>query len=305
MADSDIRVAVDGQHLRLTNLDKVLYPHAGFTKADVIDYYTAVADALLPRLAGRPVTLRRYPDGVAHPGFFEKNISRHAPEWVRTARLATPGSTTARQALDFVLVEDRRTLVWAANLAAVELHVPQWRVQGQHERGLPDLLVFDLDPGDAVGIVECCRVAEWIRERVAADGLTLWPKTSGSKGLQLYAPVRVDDPAETADYARSVAKHLADEHPELVVSSIARAARTGKVLIDWSQNNPGKTTIAAYSLRARPDPTVSTPVTWAEIESCRAPEDLRHTASGVRERLTTHGDLFAGLGEESRPLPRP
>lgn len=303
MAETPVSVSIDGRTLRLSNMGKVLYPDAGCTKADVIDYYVAVADALLPRLAGRPVTLRRYPEGVEHAGFFEKNVSRHAPEWVRTARIATPGSTRGSPAADFVLIEDRPTLVWVANLAGLELHVPQWKVTDGHQRGIPDLLVFDLDPGDHVGIVECCTVAAWIRAQLTEDGLTAWPKTSGSKGLQLSVPMTARAFGDTARYAKNIAERLAAAHPELVATTMAKSARTGKVLIDWSQNNPAKTTITAYSLRARAHPTVSTPLTWAEVAACRQPEHLVFTTTDVRRRLETHGDLHADLDADHPMLP--
>lgn len=296
-------VTVDGRTLRLTNLDKVLYPETGFTKAHVLDYYAAVADVLLPRLAGRPVTLRRYPEGVGHTGFFEKNVSRHAPDWVSTARLPTPHSERGTSHADYVLIPDRPSLMWVANLAGIELHVPQWPVGDDGGRGNPDLLVFDLDPGQGASIVHCCRVAGWIRELLAADGLRAWPKTSGSKGLQLYVPVTVAEPERTVDYARWVAARLSREHPESVVATMSRAARAGKVFVDWNQNKQAKTTIAAYSLRARPRPTVSTPVSWEEVAECRDTEDLVFTVGDVRDRLGEHGDLFGGLDAERYEIP--
>lgn len=301
-------VAVDGRTVRLTNLDKVLYPGDGFTKADVIDYYHAVADTLLGHLAGRPVTLRRYPEGVTRAGFFEKNAARHAPDWVPTVRMATPGSARGLATAEFVLIEERASLVWVANLAALELHVPQWTVARPgtgpvRERGLPDLLIFDLDPGPGTDIVHCCRVAELLRAELTADGLGAWPKTSGSAGLQLYTPVTVDDKGDTSRYARTLAQRLAVARPDLVVSTQAKAARNGRVLIDWSQNNPAKTTVSAYSLRARQRPTVSTPVTWSEVSNCGAPEDLTHTARQIRQRLTEHGDLLADLHSHRPRLP--
>lgn len=303
MAEAGQLVSIDGRTLRLTNPDKVLYPAAGFTKAHVIDYYVAVADALLPHLAGRPVTLRRYPDGVGSAGFFEKNVARHAPDWVPTVRMATPGSARGSEAADFALVGDRAALAWVANLAGLELHVPQWTVGDGDSRNVPDLLVFDLDPGQGVSIVQCCRVAELLRAELTADGLEAWPKTSGSKGLQLYAPVTVDDPGATSRYAKMLAERLARAHPGQVVAHQSKAARTGKVLIDWSQNNPAKTTVAAYSLRARPQPTVSTPVTWAEVTTCTRAEQLAFTADDVRGRLSEVGDLLDDLHTDPSPLP--
>ena len=303
MADAGQLVSIDGRTLRLTNPDKVLYPDSGFTKAHVIDYYVGVADALLPRLAGRPVTLRRYPDGVGSAGFFEKNVSRHAPDWVPTVRMATPGSARGSEAADFALVEDRATLAWVANLAGLELHVPQWTAGEGNTRNVPDLVVFDLDPGKQADIVHCCRVAELLKAELAADGLTAWPKTSGSKGLQLYAPVTVGEPGATSGYAKALAERLARAYPERIVATQSKVARTGKVLIDWSQNNPAKTTVAAYSLRARPQPTVSTPVTWAEVTTCTREEQLVFTAGDVRRRLSELGDLLEDLHTDHRPLP--
>ncbi|HYS41621.1 MAG TPA: non-homologous end-joining DNA ligase, partial [Pseudonocardiaceae bacterium] len=257
-----------------TDLDKVFYPSTGFTKAEVIDYYRRVAPVMLPHLAGRPVRLRRYPDGVAGQSFYEKNVARHAPDWVRTA-------TT-----DSVVIDDLPTLVWAVNLAALELHVPQ----------RPDIVVFDLDPGAPATIVECCRVAKLIRPILDEDGLVGYPKTSGGKGLQLYVPVGV---SEAVRYAKAVARRLAREHPDQVVAVMARARRAGKVFIDWSQNNPAKTTVAPYSLRAREQPTVSTPVTWQEVADCRRPEDLVFITPDVLTRIEERGDLLADLlGDE-------
>lgn len=296
-------VRVEGRLLKLSNLDKVLYPEQGFTKAEVIDYYSRVAPVLLPRLAGRPATLRRYPDGVEGPSFYEKNVPRHAPEWVRTVRIETPGSVKGNEFADFVVVEDLATLVWVANLAALELHVPQWTVGPRGGRRSPDLLVFDLDPGLPATVVECCRVAELLRVELERDGLVVFAKTSGSKGMQLCAAVDVSSPERTAVYAKGLAQRLAAEHPGLVVSTMARAARPGKVLIDWSQNNPAKTTVVAYSLRARAVPSVSTPVSWDEVKACVRPEDLVFTAEDVLGRVTHGGDLFAELADDPVRLP--
>jgi bifunctional non-homologous end joining protein LigD len=296
-------VRVEGRLLRLSNLDKVLYREPGFTKAEVIDYYSRVAPVLLPHLAGRPATLRRFPDGVDGPSFFEKNVPRHAPEWVRTVRVETPGSAKGDEFADFVVVQDLATLVWVANLAALELHVPQWGVGPRGGRRSPDLLVFDLDPGLPATIVECCAVAELVRVELERDGLSVFVKTSGSKGMQLYAAVEVSSPERTSVYAKGLAQRLAREHPGLVVSTMAKAARPGKVLIDWSQNNPAKTTVAPYSLRARARPLASTPVSWDEVRACRRPEDLVFVAEDVVERVTHGGDLFAGLHGDPVRLP--
>ena len=297
-------VEVEGRRLKLTNLEKVLYPSDGFTKAHVIDYYRQVAPYLLAHLAERPVTMKRFPDGVDSGSFFEKNASRQAPEWLRTMTLPTPGSSKGAETLDFAMIDDLPGLVWAANLAALELHIPQWTVGPRGGVREPDLLVFDLDPGPDTTIVECCRAAELIRDILAEDGLTGFPKTSGSKGMQLYVPVRVRNAERTSQYAKEVAQRLASEDPSSYVAVMAKARRSGRVFVDWSQNNPAKTTIAPYSLRAREHPTVSTPVTWREVERCRKPADLTFTAPDVLARLGKHGDLLADLHKEPGHLPR-
>lgn len=303
MAGDTVTVQVEGQRLRLSNLDKVLYPAYGFTKGEVLHYYTRIAPAMLPHLAGRPVTLRRYPDGVAADPFYDKDASRHAPDWLRVVRLPTPGSTKAHEEIGYAVIDGLPALVWAANLAGLELHVPQWTVTAEGTPQPPDLMVFDLDPGPSTTVVECARVAEAIREVVAADGLECYPKTSGSKGLQVYAPVRVAETDDCSTYARQVAEHLAAQRPRDVVAQMAKAVRRGKVLVDWSQNNPAKTTVAPYSLRGREHPTVSTPVTWDEIAACAEPTDLVFTAEDVVGRVHRLGDLFAPL--HARPDDRP
>jgi bifunctional non-homologous end joining protein LigD len=285
-----VPVKVDGRELTLSNLDKVLYPDYGFTKAEVIDYYSRVAPVLLPHLEGRPLTVKRYPNGVTGQFFFEKNAPEHTPDWVRRVNLPVPGSTKNRETIDFAVVEDLPTLVYYANLAALELHVPQWRVDADGEALPPDLLVFDLDPGAPATIVECCEVALMLRDVLKAEGLTARPKTSGNKGMQLYADW--DCREEPSAYAKRLAQFLEKERPRQVVSVMARKARPGKVFIDWSQNNPAKTTVAPYSLRAREQPTVSTPLTWKEVETCERPEDLVFTAPDVLARVEKRGDLF-------------
>jgi bifunctional non-homologous end joining protein LigD len=294
-------VEVDGTRLSLSNLSKVLYPETGFTKGEVIDYYAKIAPVLLPHLAGRPATRKRYPDGVEGGAFFEKNAPRATPEWVRTVRLPSPGSTKNREEIDYVVVEDLPTLVWLANLAALELHVPQWTVGPRGGVRGADLLVLDLDPGPPATIVECCRVACLIRAQLDAHGLHSWAKTSGSKGMQLYVPVEEVPWERTHAYARELAEKLESAHPELVVSRMTKSLRPGKVLIDWSQNNGSKTTVAPYSLRARPLHSVSTPITWEEIEACESPEDLVFLAPEVLDRIEELGDIFEPLlGDECR-----
>jgi len=298
-----VRVEVEGRELTLSNLDKVLYPEVGFTKGQVLDYYTRVAPVLLPHLRGRPLTFKRYPDGVDGKFFFEKNAPRHAPDWVRTVTIATPGSTKDRESINFTVADDLPTLLWAANLATLELHVPMWTVGPRGAVRGADLLVFDLDPGAPATIDECCRVALRVREVLGDDGLEAWPKTSGSKGMQLYVPLMETDAESTWAYARELAQRLEREQPDLVVWKMTRALRPGKVLVDWSQNSAAKTTIAAYSLRARPRPTVSTPITWAEVESCRAPEELVFTSDDVLARVAEQQDLFGPLQNTTQRLP--
>lgn len=299
----DVLVQVEGQRLRLSNLDKVLYPEDGFTKGEVIDYYSRIAPVMLPHLAERPVTFRRFPDGVGKAGFFEKNASRHAPDWVRTVTIDTPGSSTGAESLDFAVLGDLPSLVWAANLAGLELHVPQWTVGPRGAARRPDRLVFDLDPGAPATIVECAEVALRLRELLVDDGLEVVAKTSGSKGMQLYASVTTSSAERTSDYAKGLAERLEEEMPSLVVSRMAKDLRRRKVFIDWSQNNPKKTTVAPYSLRARPEPTVSTPVTWDEVAACRKPRDLSFTADEVLDRVDEHGDLFEPLLTKGPKLP--
>src|SRR3954469_14336064 len=262
-----VAVEVDGRQLTLSNLDKVLYPEVGFTKAEVIDYYTRIAPYLIPHVESRPLTFKRYPDGVDGKFFFEKNAPSHTPDWVPRITLPSPGSTKNRDTINYAVMCDLPTLVWAANLAALEFHVPMWKVNlrarsDANKARNPDLLVFDLDPGPPATIVQCCEVASHVRDVLDEDGLSAYPKTSGSKGLQLYVPLDAKRPWEDVhSYARKLAQRLEKEHPELVVWNRKEELRPGKVLVDWSQNNAAKTTIAPYSLRARPEPTVSTPIT--------------------------------------------
>jgi bifunctional non-homologous end joining protein LigD len=307
-----IAVQVDGRSLALTNLAKVLYPADGFTKAEVLDYYQRISPVLLPHIAGRPMTLRRFPHGVGDLSFFEKHAPGHRPDWVRTEEVVSRSSRSRSpgETVSYLVIDDLPSLIWVVNLAALELHVPMWRfpdpastttgtagTNGVEAYGSaePDLLVFDLDPGAPATIVECCRVAEALRPALEADGLRPLPKTSGGKGLQLYAPLSGRTAEQASELALGYAQRFERELPRLVVSRMTKSARPGKVLIDWSQNNGSKTTIAPYSLRARDLPTVSTPVTWDEVAACGSVADLTFTAPDVLARVEEQGDLFAGL----------
>jgi len=288
-----IAVLVDGRELTLTNLTKVLYPDNGFCKAEVLDYYQRISPLMLPHIAGRPVTLRRYPHGVADLSFFAKHAPDKRPDWLHTeevmshsSRAGVPGASVR-----YVVIDDLPSLIWAVNLAAIELHVPMWHFP-EHD---PDLLVFDLDPGPPATIVDCCRVAEKLRPLLAADGLDPLPKTSGGKGLQLYARISGMTAEQASERAKSYAERLERQLPRLVVSRMTKSLRAGRVLVDWSQNNDFKTTVAPYSLRARESPTVSTPVTWDEVAACREVADLTFTAAEVLDRAGDLGDLFAPL----------
>ncbi|MGH3437242.1 MAG: non-homologous end-joining DNA ligase [Sciscionella sp.] len=284
-----VAVEVAGRTLTLSNLSKVLYPAAGFTKGEMIAYYLRIAPVLLPHIAGRPVTFKRYPDGVDGKFFYAKHAPAHRPDWVPTAPVA---SEEGGEPVRYVVADDLPTLIWAANLAGLEIHTPMWRLP---DIGRPDLLVFDLDPGPPANIVDCARVALLLRPLLAELDLRALPKTSGSKGLQVYAEVADMTSEQTRGIAHAVAQRLERDRPELVVSRMTKRLRADKVLIDWSQNNTAKTTVAPYSLRAMARPTVSTPLTWQEVEACRRPKDLAFTAVDVLTRVDEFGDLFAPL----------
>jgi bifunctional non-homologous end joining protein LigD len=295
-----LEVDVDGRRLSLSNLDKVLYPEAGFTKGQVIDYYTRIAPVLLPHLRGRPLTLKRYPNGVEGQHFYEKQCPAHRPEWVRTAPIRA-GSKT----INFCLCDDLPTLVWAANLADLEIHPSLARAE---DYSSPTVVAFDLDPGPPATIVECADVAVRLRAALRGVGLECFAKTSGSKGMQVYAPVNTPTSYDhTKSFAFAVAQALERAEPDLVVSDMKKTLRTGKVLVDWSQNDEHKTTVCVYSLRARPQPTASTPITWDEVEAVREsrdPDDLVFTSDDVLARVAEHGDLFAPVVELEQRLPR-
>ncbi|MCP2336484.1 non-homologous end-joining DNA ligase [Actinomadura rupiterrae] len=292
-------VQVDGRDLALSNLHKELYPH--FAKGEVIDYYVKIAPVLLPHLRDRPATRKRYPDGVDGGSFFEKNAPSHTPDWVRKATIPTPGSSRGRDTLDFVVIDDLPTLVWCANLAALELHIPQWKVGPRGGLHPPDLMVFDLDPGAPASILDARKVAVLLRDLLDADGLASYPKTSGKKGLHLYVPVEETD--RTSEYAKKAAQRLAADHPDLVVAKMGRDLRKGKIFVDWSQNNPAKTTVAPYSLRATSEPAVSTPITWDELEAAKTKDDLDFGPDDVLARVERHGDLLEPLLTDHQPLP--
>jgi bifunctional non-homologous end joining protein LigD len=298
---TDSAVDIEGKHLKLSNLEKVLYPATGFTKKDVIDYYARIAPAMIPHLAGRALTRKRYPDGVEGEPFFEKNAPQYRPEWVKTAPI---WSGRNRRTIHYVLADDLATLVWLANLAALELH-PSLALA--KDITCPTEMVFDLDPGPPANIVQCCQVAFWLREIFEHFGLKSFPKTSGSKGLQIYVPLNTPTTYDaTKTFAHALAQLLAHDHPDLVLSEMSRQARTGKVFVDWSQNDEHKTTIAVYSLRAREHPTVSTPVTWEEVERAFKKKDaalLVFEAPQVVARFEKLGDLFEPELELKQKLP--
>ncbi len=295
MSPERVLTHIDGRELSLSNLDKVLYPDTGFTKSQVLDYYARIADVMLPHLRNRPITLRRFPHGVEGASFYEKHAPDHQPDWVGT--IEVPSKSGEHDPIEYMAVSDRPTLLWAANLAAIEFHVPLWHVaKGKSIPAPPDYLVFDLDPGPGTSIVECCRVAQWVGERLGRE--PLFAKTSGSKGLQLYTRVQRTDWERLGERAHELARAIERDHRSDVVSTMRKDRRNGKVLIDWSQNSSSKTTVAAYSLRARPEPTVSTPVSWAEVDRCAKsghPETLRFEAKDVLKRVERLGDLMASL----------
>lgn len=298
MSPERVQTTVDGKVLSLSNLDKVLYPKSGFTKSQVLDYYARIADVMLPHLRRRPVTFKRYPNGVEGMSFYEKHSPASAPEWVRT--ISVPSKDGSHEPIDYTEVHDRPTLLWAANLAALEFHVPLWRVtKGKAIPAPPDQMVFDLDPGPGTTIVECCQVAQWIAARLKTD---VFAKTSGSKGLQLYTRLSRRSWEQATEEAHDLARAVEGDHPELVVSVMRKELRDKKVLIDWSQNVAPKTTVAVYSLRAREDPTVSAPVTWAEVTKCAKSENpllMRFEADAVVKRVEKFGDLMSPLAHGS------
>jgi bifunctional non-homologous end joining protein LigD len=292
-----VSVDVEGHELSLSNLDKVMYPATGFTKGHVIDYYTRVAPALLPHLRDRPLTLKRYPNGVDGGHFYEKQCPSHRPDWVRSEPVELSSKT-----IDFCICDDLPTLVWLANLADLELHPSLSKVPAVER---PTIMAFDLDPGPGTGLAECCEVALLLRDALGGLGLECFPKTSGSKGVQVYVPLNtdgVDYDRGTKRLSNALARHLESQHPKLIVSSQKKELRKNKVLIDWSQNDEHKTTVGVYSLRARERPTVSTPLAWDEVEA-GDPDALVFEADDVLARMEEHGDLFAPVAELEQELP--
>jgi bifunctional non-homologous end joining protein LigD len=294
-------VEVDGRALKLSNLDKVLYPAAGFTKAEVLDYYARIAPALLPHLGDRFVTLKRYPDGVESTPFFEKNCPSYRPKWMGTNDMASDDGSGA---IRFCRVDSLAALTWVSNLAALELHTSMAR---DHDADTPTMVVFDLDPGPPAGLAECLEVGLWIRHVLADLGLTCLVKTSGSKGLQVYLPLNTPTTHErTATFSRVIAQLLEQAHPDRVVSLQRKTLREGKVLVDWSQNSRHKTTVCVYSLRARERPTASTPLAWEEVEAAADAGDaspLVFDAGEVLDRVARLGDLFAPALTLEQELP--
>jgi bifunctional non-homologous end joining protein LigD len=295
-------VEIEGKHLKLTNLEKVLYPATGFTKGQVIDYYARIAPVLVPQFAARPLTLKRYPEGVDKQYFFEKNATQYRPDWVKTAPIWSEGN---HRNVNYILANDLATLIWVANLASIELHPSLSLAKNIMS---PTVIAFDLDPGPPANIVQCCQVGLWLREIFEHFGLQSFPKTSGSKGLQIYVPLNTPTSYDnTKPFAHALARLLETDHKELVVSDMKKELRVGKVLVDWSQNDEHKTTIGVYSLRAREHPTVSTPVKWEEVELALKKKDaglLVFEAPQVLERVAKMGDLFEPVLKLKQKLPK-
>ncbi|MFF4120738.1 non-homologous end-joining DNA ligase [Streptomyces sp. NPDC001714] len=287
---------VDGRRIALSNLEKVLYPATGFTKGELLHYYATTSGVLLPHLRDRPVSFLRYPDGPDGQVFFAKNVPPGTPEWVTTAEVRR-----SEGAARMVLVQDLASLMWAANLVT-EFHTHQWLVGTPDEA---DRIVFDLDPGAPATVVQCCEVALWLRERLAADGIEVYAKTAGSKGLHLLAAVRGASSERVSEYAKALAVEAERALPRLVVHRMTRSLRPGKVFVDWSQNAARKTTATPYTVRARREPTVSAPVTWDEVAECRAAGQLVFRAGDIAPRLQDHGDLLAPLLDAGRAATLP
>jgi bifunctional non-homologous end joining protein LigD len=296
------QLEVEGRKIAVSNLNKILYPKVGFTKGQVIDYYIRIAPVLLPHLRDRPLTMKRYPNGVEGEFFYEKNCPAHRPAWVKTAKVWSEGN---QRDMYYCLAQDLPTLVWAANLADLELHTSLAR---KRDVARPTMMVFDLDPGPPADIVQCCQVGLWLRDLLAGMNLQSFAKTSGSKGLQVYVPLNTAVTFDqTKALSRALAGHLEREHVDLVVSKMLKSLRKGKVLVDWSQNDEHKTTICVYSLRAKEEPTVSTPVAWDEVANCLKKKKaglLKFRSDQVLGRVVKMGDIFASVEELKQKLPR-
>jgi len=294
-----VRTEVGGRVLKLTNLSKVLYPMVGFTKAQVIEYYARIAPVMLPHIAERGITFKRWPDGVTAEPFFNKRCPGHRPDWLGTCT----GPGDKGRGIEYCSLDEPAALVWAANLAALEIHAPMARGTDIES---PTMVVFDLDPGEPATIEECAQVALHIRDVLETVGLDVWAKTSGSKGMQLYVPLNTPhEHGHASDFALAVAQLLEKQHPKSVTSNMAKKERPGKVFIDWSQNSRHKTTIAAYSLRGRDRPTVSTPISWDEVSDGANGEPLVFESHDVLDRVEEYGDLFASTSTLEQQLPAP
>jgi bifunctional non-homologous end joining protein LigD len=296
----DSLVDIGGRQLKLTNLDKVLYPADGFTKGEVIDYYARIAPTLLTHLGDRGITMRRFPNGVDDKSFFEKRCPSHRPEWVDVC----PGPGDSGGAIDYCRLSSVAAIVWAANLAALELHAPMARCA---DIEVPCMIVFDLDPGEPAAIRECAEVGLWLHDLFESFELECFAKTSGSKGLQVYVPVNGQPLThdQAGQFALFVAQAMEKHHGDKVLSNMRKELRKGKVFIDWSQNSRHKTTICAYSMRARPRPTVSTPVTWDEVDAAASGAPLSFEAPDVLDRIDTLGDLWAPTATLVQEIPLP
>jgi bifunctional non-homologous end joining protein LigD len=301
MARTESVVEIEGRKLKLSNLDKVMYPETGFTKAQLIDYYVRIAPVLLPHLRGRPLTMKRYPEGVKGGFFYEKNCPAHRPEWVQTAEVWSGGNN---RWMKYCMVQDLATMVWAANLADIELHTSLSLAEDVLQ---PTMMVFDLDPGEPANIVQCCDIGLRVRGIFERLGMESFAKTSGSKGLQVYVPLNTPvSYDQTKEFAHALARMLEKANPQLVVSEMKKAVRVGKVFVDWSQNDDHKTTVCVYSLRAKDRPTVSTPVTWEEVERCFKKKDTKllvFEAQNVIERAQKMGDLFEPVLKLKQKMP--
>ena len=293
---------VEDRKIQVSNLDKILYPKVGFTKGQVIDYYIRIARVLLPHLKDRPLTMKRYPNGVQGEFFYEKNCPSHRPKWVKTAKVWSEGNN---RLMDYCLAQDLPTLVWAANLADLELHTSLSR---KNNIKRPTMMVFDLDPGAPANIVQCCQVGLWLRDLLGTMKLKSFAKTSGSKGLQVYVPLNAAVTYDqTKELSHALAEYLEREHVDLITSNMSKALRKGKVFVDWSQNDEHKTTICVYSLRAKEEPTVSTPVTWDEVANClkkKRADLLKFRSDKTLTRVEKMGDLFGLVEKLKQKLPK-